>query len=174
MQQRGESLSSFMNRKAKWKNFLPLTGRSVLISVRRHAANTHTHIKLTCKKQRKRRKREVSIEYHIFYTPFASSFNSGKQCSFERFQNLKTSSCSLFINKSVALVSFLEAHQQKSNKCAQLAENHYCVILDGAWINKILQYEDYIHCRGVVNVWCKAPQLWAKELQWHSAISLWF
>ena len=35
--------------------FLPLTGRSVLISVRRRGANTRTHIKLTCERGRQRR-----------------------------------------------------------------------------------------------------------------------
>lgn len=34
---------------------LPLTGRSVLISVRRHAASTHTRIKLTCGDKETRR-----------------------------------------------------------------------------------------------------------------------
>lgn len=62
----------------------------------------------------------------------------------------------------------------KSIGYAQLAENHPRVILDGAWINKILLYEAHIHCGGFVNVWCKALQLWAKERLWHAAIFLWF
>ena len=38
--------------RATRERFLPLTGRSVLISVRRRAANTRTHIKLTCERGR--------------------------------------------------------------------------------------------------------------------------
>lgn len=38
----------------KGNSVLPLTGRSVLISVRRHEASTRTRIKLTCKTESER------------------------------------------------------------------------------------------------------------------------
>ncbi len=69
----GDSHSRSRHRKSNCKNVLPLTGRSVLISVRRHAANTRTHIKLTWKTETERqREREVSVGDHIFYTPLHS------------------------------------------------------------------------------------------------------
>lgn len=52
----GESHSCSRHRKSNCKNVLPLTGRSVLISVRRHAANTRTHIKLTWKTETERQR----------------------------------------------------------------------------------------------------------------------
>lgn len=70
----GESHSHFRHRKSNWKNVLPLTGRSVLISVRRHAANTHTHIKLTWKRERER-ERSQCWGPHLLHS-ICSSFYS--------------------------------------------------------------------------------------------------
>lgn len=44
----------------KGSGVLPLTGRSVLISVRRHEANTRTRIKLTCKTETGRQSEDGS------------------------------------------------------------------------------------------------------------------
>lgn len=100
----GESHSAFRHRKLNWKNILPLTGRSVLISVRRHAANTHTHIKLTWKtetvRQRERSQCWVSHRLHSI----CSSFHSQKQQSTEKddFKIKKQAHAQFFLSLNVS------------------------------------------------------------------------
>lgn len=54
----GDRSTFSIDQPQKGESVLPLTGRSVPISVRRHAANTHRHIKLTCRDKETKRQRD--------------------------------------------------------------------------------------------------------------------